>query len=87
MGEIATIANGIFKGRGEFIELEPRAVGDILRSGGLFTQRLGRAGRGIVLTRGNRKKLHELAWAFDVRSLEDTVKRCEFCFDVRVVIS
>ncbi len=87
MGEIATIANGIFKGRGESIELgKPRAVGDILRSGGLFTQRLGRAGRGIVLTKENRKKLHELAWAFDVRSVEDAAKRCEFCFDVRVTI-
>jgi hypothetical protein len=86
VGEVATIASGIFKGRGESIELEPRAVGDILRSGGLFTQRLGRAGRGIVLTRENRKKIHDLAWAFDVRSVEDAAKRCEFCFDVRVTI-
>ncbi len=86
VGEFATVANGIFKGRGESIELEPRAVGDILRSGGLFTQRLGRAGRGIVLTRENRKKIHELAWAFDVRSVEDTAKRCEFCFDARLTI-
>jgi len=85
-GEFATIANGILQGRGESIELEPRAVGGILSSRGLFTQRLGRSGRGIVLTRENRRKIHELAWAFDVRSLEDTVKRCEFCFDTQVRI-
>ncbi len=68
VGEFATIADGILKGRGENIHLEPRAVGDLLRSKELFPQRLGRAGRGIRLYKDIRRRFHELAWAFDVRA-------------------
>jgi len=83
VGEFAKVSNAILEGRGEEIELEPRAVGDILRSVGLFTRRLGRAGRGILLVREIRRKIHELAWRFGVLSIEDGVDRCEFCSEAR----
>jgi hypothetical protein len=83
VGEFARFSNAILKGRGEEIELEPRAVGDILRSVGLFTRRLGRAGRGILLVIEIRRKIHELAWRFGVLSIEDGVDRCEFCTEAR----
>jgi hypothetical protein len=83
VGEFATVANAILEGRGEQIELEPRAVGDVLRSVGLFTRRLGRAGRGVLLVSEVRQKIHELAWGFCVRSIDDGVDRCKFCSEAR----
>ena len=83
VGEFATVSNAILQGRGEDIELEARAVGDVLRSVGLFTRRLGPAGRGILLVSEIRRKIHELAWRFGVRSIEDGVDRCGFCTEVR----
>jgi len=82
VGEIATIANGILKGRGENIALAPRAVGHHLRALGLFSRRLGRAGRGIRFTNDTRRKIHGLAHAYDVRTALDN-SACEFCAEAR----
>lgn len=81
VGEITTIANGILAGRGENIAPDPRAVGHLLRSLGLFSQRLGRAGRGIRFTREIRRQIHQLANAYDVRTVLDK-SSCEFCAEV-----
>jgi hypothetical protein len=82
IGEIATIANGILKGRGENFELDPREVGNHVRALGFFSQRLGRAGRGIRFTSAIRRTIHELAQAYDVRTeLENP--SCEFCKEAR----
>jgi hypothetical protein len=83
VAEFATVANAILEGRGEQIKLEPRAVGDILRSVGLFTRRLGCAGRGVLLVSEIRRKIHELACRFGVRSVDDGVDRCGFCTEAR----
>jgi hypothetical protein len=77
-GEIATIVNGILKGRGETVELDPRAVGYTLRALGLFSVRLGRAGRGIRFTKEVRRSIHGLARSYDVRTALDN-SACEFC--------
>jgi hypothetical protein len=83
VGEIATIANGILKGRGEdSLTLDPRAVGHQLRAIGLFSQRLGRAGRGIRFAKNVRRTIHELAVAYDVRTPLDN-SSCEFCAEFR----
>lgn len=82
VGEIATIANGICMGRGENIILDPRAVGHHLRGLGLFAQRLGRAGRGILFTGEIRRKIHELAQAYEVRTALDNPS-CTFCVEVK----
>ena len=78
IGEVTTIANGILRGRGESIQLDPREVGNHLRALGLFSERLGRAGRGIRFTNEIRQKIHQLARAYDVRSAQGA-PRCEFC--------
>lgn len=83
VAEFATIVNGILRGREETIQLKPRPVGDLLRSVGLFPERLGAAGRGIRFTREARRKIHEAAWAFNVRSLFDQTDRCEHCKEMR----
>ena len=82
VGEIAKIANGICKGRGENIILDPRAVGHHLRALGLFSQRVGRAGRGILFTSEIRRKIHELAQAYEVRTALDNPS-CTFCAEVK----
>jgi hypothetical protein len=79
VGEFASIATGILKGRGEALELEPRAVGSHLRALGLFSERLGPAGRGIRFANEIRRKIHKLAQAYEVRSIQDGTDRCEFC--------
>ena len=83
IGEITTVANGILKGRGESLQLDPREVGNHLRALGLFSERLGRAGRGIRFTSAIRRKIHDLARAYDVRSLQGD-PRCEFCAESKV---
>ena len=83
VGEITTIANGIFRGRGENIQLDARAVGNYLRAGGLFPERLDRAGRGIRFTNEIRRRIHQLASAYDVRSMQGDA-RCEFCSESRI---
>jgi hypothetical protein len=80
VGEITTIANGILKGRGESLELDPREVGNQLRALGLFSKRLGGAGRGIRFTKDVRRQIHGLAQAYDVRTLDNST--CEFCAEV-----
>lgn len=66
--EIAELANGILDGRHEILSLKPREVGTFLKALGLPTRRLGKAGRGLQLLEGQRKRIHQLAEQFDVRS-------------------
>ena len=82
IGEIGSIGNGILKGRGESFELDPREVGNHVRALGFYTERLGRAGRGIRLTSAIRRTIHEFAQAYDVRT-ELEIPSCEFCSELR----
>jgi hypothetical protein len=83
IGEITTIANGILKGRGENIIIDPRAVGHHLRALGLSSRRLGSAGRGIRFTCAIRRTIHELAQAYEVRTKLENPS-CEFCAEARL---
>jgi hypothetical protein len=64
-GHIAKRLNFALHGIGE-AELDPRAVGPILKSLGLTTGRLGNVGRGIKLTSAVRARVHELAQAYSL---------------------
>jgi hypothetical protein len=81
VGEITTVANAILKARGEILELDPRAVGDHLRALGLYSQRLGAAGRGIRFSNEIRQAIHELARTFGVRSFKAS---CALCANTRL---
>jgi hypothetical protein len=61
VAEITKVANDILARRGELLELQPRAVGSLLRTLGFSTQRLGAAGRGITLLNSIRDRIHDLA--------------------------
>jgi hypothetical protein len=81
VGEITTVANAILKGRGEILELDPRAVGDYLRALGLYSQRLGAAGRGIRFSNEIQQEIHEQAQTFGVRSFKTS---CALCANTRL---
>ena len=86
VSEFAAFCNTILKNRNEAIELEPRAVGDLLRALGLFSERLGSAGRGLMLFNDVRRKIHSLARAYDVPSLQGGPDRCKFCAELRLEV-
>ena len=65
---VAKLANAILFDRREARNLEPRAVGDILRTLGLQTERLGAPGRGLKLDQRTRRMAHELARDYRVQA-------------------
>lgn len=79
VSELAEASNAILENRKEIIRLEPRAVGDVLRNIGVYSERLGSAGRGIRLLNDMRRKIHRLAYSYGVLSMRDGINRCEFC--------
>jgi len=77
--EIAEAANALLKNRGESFQLNPRAVGEILRSIDFATIRLGSAGRGIRLLRDGNLKIHRLAADFQVPTIMNASNKCDLC--------
>ena len=64
--EITSDVNAILKARGEMLEMTPKLVGNKLRAMGLTTKRLDASGRGIVLLDPVRRRIHRLAWIYQV---------------------
>ena len=60
-GEIAIEVNGIAKARGGRLEFKPENIGHTLKKLGLFTKRLGKHGRGLVVDQPTLIRVHELA--------------------------
>jgi hypothetical protein len=67
VGSLACTVRNVLLGNGETYELSPRAVGSILRSLGLTTQKLGNQGRGFRLTRQFTGQVHKLAFELGIR--------------------
>ncbi|MBZ5574636.1 MAG: hypothetical protein LAO09_22500 [Acidobacteriia bacterium] len=61
VGDLAFTVNDGLAESGETYKLSPRAVGDVLRSLGLATEKLGNQGRGFRLTSALRHRVHQLA--------------------------
>lgn len=79
VGEVAEAANAIAAGREETMKLKPRAAGERLKSLGLRTRRLGKAGRGLRLDHKMRRDIHRLAYDYEVRSVEEGLQLCPDC--------
>jgi hypothetical protein len=80
-GEIAEKINAIRKSLGEEADLRARKVGAILKAIGLATEGIGSIGRGLRLTTGVRRKIHELLKAYGKRPSDPTPAKCSFCAD------
>ena len=86
VGEFTAFTNAILRGRNETIELESREVGDLLKSIGLLSERLGSAGRGIRLFNDIGLKFTD--WLVHTTSfqLHDRTDLCEYCTQSRMVV-
>lgn len=81
-GDLASDIRAISKGRGEQINIKPRAVGELLRSLGFKPDRLDRYGRGILLCEAVVDRAHELAGTFQVPTMSQGARACARCIDL-----
>jgi hypothetical protein len=73
--------NTVLRGRGEDLEVSPEKAGWILRALGLRTEFILHGRRGLVLSDDVRKKVHDLALAYGVRTLRELPEKpeCPLC--------
>jgi uncharacterized protein YoaH (UPF0181 family) len=81
--DVTVASNRILEERGELLDMTSRAVGSKLRSLGLATSRLDAAGRGFLLTREIRQRIHRLALDNRIEFPHDEKWSCEECTDIR----
>lgn len=82
-GEIAVEVNRISKARGERLECSPEKIGHTLKKVGLFTRRLGQAGKGLVVDQATPARVHQLSARYGCVGLgeEDENLHCPLCAD------
>jgi hypothetical protein len=78
--EIAATSNRLSAEDGESLKLSSETVGHILKNLGLYTRRLGNAGRGLVFDKATQSHAHSLGHEYDVLTLETT---CEYCHQLQ----
>jgi hypothetical protein len=79
-GELADIVNTMWSKRGEGRQTTPESVGWKLRALELRTEPIDGAGKGLRLTEAVRARIHGLARAYRVPSLQQVVQEeCAHC--------
>jgi hypothetical protein len=78
VGQIAQDVAAILKGRGETMEIQPRAIGATLRVLGLIAKRDGH-GYGFALTESFSRRIHGLARQLDVAGVQEGRRMCSHC--------
>jgi hypothetical protein len=74
--EIAATANRFYAEDGESLRVSSEKVGHALKYLGLYSHRLGNAGRGLIFDKATQSHAHTLSRAYDVLTAEDS---CEYC--------
>jgi hypothetical protein len=74
--EIATTTNRLCAEDGESLKLSSETVGHVLKNLGLYSRRIGNAGRGLVFDKATQSHAHGLGHSYDVLTVEPT---CEYC--------
>jgi len=82
--EIAATVNQIYSEEGESLKISSETVGHVLKNLGLYTRRLGNAGRGLVLDKTTQARAHELGYANEVLRDSSGVPACGHCHKVRL---
>jgi len=85
--EVTETANGIYKEEGESAKLSNESVGHVLKNLGLYTRRLGSAGRGLVLDTSTQAQAHELAHARELLTHLAESPVCDYCKKLQVQTS
>lgn len=75
--EIAEVASGICREEGESRRISSESAGFVLKDLGLYSRRLGSAGRGLILDRATQSQVHRLAYAYDVVPSEPHCGNCQ----------
>jgi hypothetical protein len=78
--DIAATTNRIYTEDGESQKVSSESVGHVLKYLGLYTRRLGNAGRGLVFDKATQSHAHRLGYSYDVLTLKPT---CEYCHEVQ----
>ena len=65
---------------GESLKVSSETVGHVLKYLGLYSRRLGNAGRGLVFDKATQSQAHRLGEAYDVLTSEPS---CEYCHEVQ----
>jgi hypothetical protein len=88
VGEIATEVNRIAKARGERLNYSAETIGHRLKQLGLFTRRLGKAGKGLVMDLATTTRVHELAAVYGGVGLDQTESNlhCPSCTEKKSVM-
>jgi len=82
-GEIATEVNRLQKERGERITYSAENVGHLLKKLGLYTRRLGKSGRGLMMDLATITTIHKVAAAYNCVGLEpeENNLHCQLCIE------
>jgi hypothetical protein len=78
--EIAATTNRICAEDGESLKLSSETVGHVLKNLGLYSRRIGNAGRGLVFDKATQSHAHGLGHSYDVLTVEPT---CEYCHQLQ----
>ena len=74
--EIAATANRFYAEDGESLKVSSETVGHVLKYLGLYSRRLGNAGRGLIFDKATRAQAHRLSHAYDVLTAEPSCEHC-----------
>lgn len=83
--EIAEKVNDFYREEGEALRVSNETVGHSLKNLGLYTRRLGSAGRGLSLDKVTQKRTHELSYTNEAYPNGDVVPACGYCHTVQVL--
>jgi hypothetical protein len=78
--EIAATANRLYAEDGESLKISSETVGHVLKKLGLYTRRLGNAGRGLMFDKATQSHAHSLGHGYDVLTIEPS---CEYCHQLQ----
>jgi len=80
VGQIASQVNLCRKRIGEEADLKPRAVGSILKSLGLATDKVDSFGRGLHLTVAVKRRIHQLLQIYNLKATDPArIAECVLC--------
>jgi hypothetical protein len=74
--EIAATTNRLCAEAGESLKVSNERVGHVLKHLGLYSRRLGNAGRGLLFDKTTQSHAHKLGQEYDVLTVEPTCKYC-----------
>ena len=82
--DVCKDANTVLRARGDVTQLSPEKVGWLLRALELWTDFIPGGRKGLVLSNAVRKKIHDLALAYGVRTLRELPEkiRCSLCTEL-----